>query len=217
MINIDALNGSLSIMNNANLTDVDILSSILYIENDMFLTSNALLDECCAMTNFLNATNYIGGALSVSGNNTNCVSIPAIITSCSASQSDGDGDAILDSLDNCLTVSNPNQLDVDGDGVGDDCDNCPDDANALQEDANNNGIGDACEASGTGADTGLDIGGLGIGTTDPKSQLEITKGDVFIKNIHRGVIMKSPSGKCFRFQPNETGMLKSTEITCPDN
>jgi Thrombospondin type 3 repeat len=59
---------------------------------------------------------------------------------------DGDGDGIADSRDNCRQVANPDQADRDGDGVGDACDNCPQVANAKQEDGNNDGLGDACAA-----------------------------------------------------------------------
>lgn len=38
------------------------------------------------------------------------------------SQKDTDGDGIIDSADNCPTVSNPNQSDIDSNGVGDACD-----------------------------------------------------------------------------------------------
>lgn len=59
--------------------------------------------------------------------------------------SDGDGDGIADSSDNCPTVSNANQADADGDGKGDVCDNCPTTANANQADADGDGKGDVCD------------------------------------------------------------------------
>jgi hypothetical protein len=37
---------------------------------------------------------------------------------------EGDGDGVLDSLDNCPTTANPSQADVDGDDLGDACDAC---------------------------------------------------------------------------------------------
>ena len=50
---------------------------------------------------------------------------------------DSDGDGVLDSADNCATLSNPDQTDTDGDGGGDVCDNdddgdgSPDDIEAI--------------------------------------------------------------------------------------
>lgn len=208
---------SINISDNSVLTDIDFLNNILVVEDDLVIANNTFLNDCCILTNFITGSGYVGGSITIFANNTDCNSIASIITSCSVTQVDTDTDNVIDTNDNCINTTNPNQEDSDNDGVGDVCDNCPNDANTSQEDANNNGIGDACEASGTGADAGSDVGGLGVGTNTPQSQFEVTKGDVFIKNIHRGVIMKSPSGKCFRFQPNETGMLKSIEITCPDN
>ena len=211
------VSGEVNISNNANLNSIDALKKVQVLGSDLQIKFNPLLDECCAVTDFIHGPNYIAGAITITNNNTNCTSLSELILNCNISQVDTDEDSIIDTEDNCLSTSNPNQEDTDSDGIGDACDNCPDDANDLQEDANNNGIGDACEDSGAGADAGTNAGGLGVGTTSPNSQFEIAKGDVFIKNIHRGVIMKSPSGKCFRMQPNDEGILKGTEIACPDN
>ncbi|MBU1430774.1 thrombospondin type 3 repeat-containing protein [Myxococcota bacterium] len=83
---------------------------------------------------------------------------------------DGDGDGVIDAVDNCPAVFNPAQADVDGDRVGDLCergavtapvsteedwdgdgipntlDNCPEVINRAQLDANGDGVGDACQA-----------------------------------------------------------------------
>ncbi len=77
---------------------------------------------------------------------------------------DGDGDGILDGLDNCRTASNPGQADSDEDGVGDDCDNCPMLLNADQSDIDGDGVGDACDNCPATANPGKeDYDGDGIG------------------------------------------------------
>ncbi|WP_282041965.1 choice-of-anchor B family protein [Winogradskyella flava] len=71
---------------------------------------------------------------------------------------DIDDDTILNSIDNCVNISNPDQLDTDSDGLGNVCDddddddgildendNCPLFPNPDQEDIDNDGIGDACD------------------------------------------------------------------------
>ncbi len=55
-----------------------------------------------------------------------CVVIPAGL----AQISDGDGDGVRDSADNCIEAFNPTQVDVDGDGFG----------NACDADYNNDGV-----------------------------------------------------------------------------
>jgi hypothetical protein len=55
-----------------------------------------------------------------------CVVIPAGL----AQLSDGDGDAVRDSADNCIEDFNPTQIDVNGDGIG----------NACDPDYNNDGV-----------------------------------------------------------------------------
>lgn len=83
---------------------------------------------------------------------------------------DGDGDGLIDCLDNCPSIANADQLDTDGDGVGDvcdtcvaaenagqdnpdgdsfgsACDNCPEDPNDSQRDVDGDGVGDACDSN----------------------------------------------------------------------
>lgn len=90
---------------------------------------------------------------------------PHTIAATFVAYSDGDGDSIADSLDNCPGLANGDQLDADGDGLGDACDswpncaendtdgdnlcgatdNCPAVANADQADADSDGLGDVCD------------------------------------------------------------------------
>ena len=66
--------------------------------------------------------------------------------SCQSVVNDTDNDGVIDSIDNCPTVSNADQLDGDLDGVGYACDNCPNTANPGQEDQDGDGLGDICDA-----------------------------------------------------------------------
>ncbi|MBX7100086.1 MAG: phosphodiester glycosidase family protein, partial [Myxococcaceae bacterium] len=91
---------------------------------------------------------------------------------------DIDGDGVLDTADNCMTVKNADQRDTDHDGKGDACDgdddndgifdeddNCPTVANPGQLDTDGDGIGNACESMGGsgGGQAGGGAGGAGGG------------------------------------------------------
>lgn len=65
-----------------------------------------------------------------------------------ASPGDGDGDAILDNLDNCVTVKNADQHDEDDDAIGDVCDPCPH-LSGTAADGDSDGVGDACDPQPT--------------------------------------------------------------------
>ena len=58
-------------------------------------------------------------------------------------------------------------------------------------------------------------GDVGIGTENPNTKLHVTNGDVFIEDIDKGVIMKSPDGNCWRMTVDNSGNIKTESITCP--
>jgi hypothetical protein len=58
---------------------------------------------------------------------------------------DADADGVLDSVDNCASVSNPDQRDHDGDMHGDVCDHCPHLPSSADPDGDNDGVGNDCD------------------------------------------------------------------------
>ena len=103
-----------------------------------------------------------------------------------------DCNSLLDIFNSCL--------DTDDDGIYDDEDNCPAISNADQADSNTNGIGDACEST-SGSDA---------------SRMTNESSDIYIQNSARGIIMKAPNGKCYRYVTDNDGNLTSRLVTCPD-
>jgi hypothetical protein len=59
-------------------------------------------------------------------------------------------------------------------------------------------------------------GNTGIGTREPVAKLQIADGDVYISDIGRGIIMKSPDGNCWRGQLDNYGRLVFHRINCPE-
>jgi len=62
----------------------------------------------------------------------------------------------------------------------------------------------------------VSIGGDTYYVTTPKSKLQITGGDVYIEDISKGVIMKSPNGNCWRMTVSDSGQPVFSSITCPN-
>ncbi|EDP97803.1 hypothetical protein U8527_05615 [Kordia algicida OT-1] len=192
---------ALTVDGNQNLTDIEYLDNIIRLGGDLTITNNPNLDECCVLADFY-TNGVVNGSIVISGNNTNCDSNLDILNGC------GEDGVIAN--DNCQDVSNPDQTDTDNDGIGDACDNCPTTANNDQLDDDGNGVGNACQGL-----AGANVGFVGISTNTPMSKLHVEDGDVFISNIHRGIIMKTADGKCFRYQPDTNGKLVGKEIICP--
>lgn len=51
-------------------------------------------------------------------------------------------------------------------------------------------------------------GNVGIGSGDPVAKLQVKDGDIFIEDINRGIIMKSPDGNCWRGTLNNQGQME---------
>ena len=59
-------------------------------------------------------------------------------------------------------------------------------------------------------------GNIGIGTKRPAAKLEVANGDIYISDIKKGIIMKSPDGNCWRGKVDNYGKLVFNKIVCPD-
>ena len=57
---------------------------------------------------------------------------------------------------------------------------------------------------------------VGISTDNPQAKLQIKDGDIFIEDIDRGIIMKSPDGNCWRGTLNNSGSLQFVQVNCDD-
>ena len=59
-------------------------------------------------------------------------------------------------------------------------------------------------------------GHIGIGTEEPQTKLQIAQGDLYISDIDRGIIMKSPDGNCWKGTLDNEGVLNFLQIVCPE-
>ncbi len=193
----------LNISHNYSLKNIEAIKNIQFTSNpSASFTNNVQLKECCVLESLMDNGLHFD-QLSLFNNWPNCSDTLTVFDNCT-------DDGITSDIDNCDDISNPDQFDTDNDGVGDACDNCPTIANNNQLDTDGNGVGDVCQTQ-----AGADVGFVGISTTNPLSKFHVEDGDVYISNLHRGIIMRTASGRCFRYQPNEQGKLIGKEITCP--
>lgn len=129
-----------------------------------------------------------------------CILSLAILSGCDGgcgTETDADGDGIVDSRDNCPGIANPDQLESENlcdaifcspDGIGDPCDNCPLAYNPDQADRDGDGWGDACDEPAAGCLENNDCGAKnlycdkkvgceGMGVCLPKPEACITLWD----------------------------------------
>lgn len=61
-------------------------------------------------------------------------------------------------------------------------------------------------------------GNIGIGTEEPAAKVHVKSGDIYIEDIDRGIILKSPDGTCWRGTLNNQGQLTFESLNeCPEN
>ena len=58
-------------------------------------------------------------------------------------------------------------------------------------------------------------GNVGVGTSTPRSKVEVASGDVYLTDPTKGIILTSPNGNCWRVTIDNTGNMVRTQITCP--
>lgn len=55
---------------------------------------------------------------------------------------------------------------------------------------------------------------VGIGTNAPLAPLQVSNGDVFISNPGSGVVLRDPSGGCWKVTVNASGTLGDASVSC---
>jgi hypothetical protein len=68
----------------------------------------------------------------------------------------------------------------------------------------------------TDMDYVFENGNIGLDTYNPVAKLQIKNGDIFIEDIDRGIVMKSPDGNCWRGKLDNNGALQFVQVNCDD-
>ncbi len=68
----------------------------------------------------------------------------------------------------------------------------------------------------TGGNYIFNDGNIGIGVINPKAEVHVKNGDIYIEDIDRGIIMKSPDGQCWRGTLDNNGNMNFTQVDCPE-
>ncbi len=66
----------------------------------------------------------------------------------------------------------------------------------------------------TASDFYFNDANVGIGNANPRAKLHISDGDIFIEDINKGIIMKSPDGQCWRGTMTNSGNLQFANVDC---
>lgn len=69
-------------------------------------------------------------------------------------------------------------------------------------------------STGSGKDFVFENGYIGIDTENPIAKLQVKNGDIFIEDIDRGIVMKSPDGNCWRGTLDNSGTLNFVQVNC---
>jgi hypothetical protein len=186
----------LDVSNNANLSSLNHLSSLKLMVGYLNIKDNPQLSLCCSIIEALSNPGSNVAGIVIQNNGLTCSSYEDLFT---IYCQDPDEDTKI-VTDNCPNHYNKDQADGDNDTIGDVCDNCPTVANTNQQDTNGDGIGDACQTA---------AGPYG-------ARAEVIDGDVYVKNLNRGVIMKSSNGTCYRVRVNNAGKLIAVAVPCPN-
>lgn len=212
------------------------LDTILYfcnIENNSLLSNLSGFDHALEVSTWLIKNNSVLSNCSISpickylwkyntlhaleNNSNGCNTSSEILINC-GNPPDLDDDGVNDYIDNCLTISNSDQIDCNSNGIGDVCetldsdcdgifdinDNCPLIPNPQQTDLNSNGIGDACE----------DVPKIGFNQLNPKTELHISNGSIYIDNPEKSLILKNFQGQCYIIRA-KGNLVEVIYIPCP--
>jgi hypothetical protein len=61
----------------------------------------------------------------------------------------------------------------------------------------------------------LNVGNIGIGTTDPLTKVHVKDGDIYLESAGTGVIMKDSNGNCRKLTIDASGIISAPIINCP--
>jgi len=59
-------------------------------------------------------------------------------------------------------------------------------------------------------------GNVGIGTESPAAKVQIKDGDIYLEDVHGGIIMTSPNGTCWRVTIGDGGEFDKMIVECPE-